>query len=76
MKNDQFAVYRVNRNSEGRDLWHLSYQEEMCIRDRYEDLPIIPEEWKLAVSKDKKEQFYILKKLLNRPDIELSLIHI
>ena len=25
---------------------------------------------KLAVSKDKKEQFYILKKLLNRPDIE------
>ena len=27
MKNDQFAVYRVNRNSEGRDLWHLSYQE-------------------------------------------------
>ncbi len=27
MKNDQFAVYRVDRNSEGRDLWHLSYQE-------------------------------------------------
>ena len=27
MKNDQFAVYRVDRHSEGRDLWHLSYQE-------------------------------------------------
>ena len=44
--------------------------EERFTRRLYEDLPIIPEEWKLAVSKDKKEQFYILKKLLNRPDIE------
>ena len=44
--------------------------EERFTRWLYEDLPIIPEEWKLAVSKDKKEQFYILKKLLNRPDIE------
>lgn len=35
----------------------------------YEDLPIIPKEWKIAVSKDKKEQFYVLKKLLNRPDV-------
>ena len=46
-----------------------SYDERFT-RWLYEDLPIIPEEWKLAVSKDKKEQFYILKKLLNRPDIE------
>ena len=36
----------------------------------YEDLPIIPKEWKLAISKDKKEQFYVLKQLLNRPDVE------
>lgn len=35
----------------------------------YEDLPILPEPWRVAVSKDKKEQFYILKRLLNRPDI-------
>lgn len=35
----------------------------------YEDLPIIPKDWKIAISKDKKEQFYVLKKLLNRPDI-------
>ena len=46
-----------------------SYDERFT-RWLYEDLPFIPEEWKLAVSKDKKEQFYILKKLLNRPDIE------
>ena len=46
-----------------------SYDERFT-RWLYEDLPIIPEEWKLAVSKEKKEQFYILKKLLNRPDIE------
>ena len=35
-----------------------SYDERFT-RWMYEDLPIIPEEWKLAVSKDKKEQFYI-----------------
>lgn len=46
-----------------------SYDERFT-RWMYEDLPIIPKEWKLAVSKDKKEQFYILKRLLNRPDIE------
>lgn len=27
MKNNQFAVYRVNQKSEGRELWHLPYQE-------------------------------------------------
>ena len=34
------------------------------------DLPIIPKEWKTIVSKNKKEQFNILKTLLNRSDIE------
>ena len=33
-----------------------SYDERFT-RWLYEDLPFIPEEWKLAVSKDKKEQF-------------------
>ena len=32
---------------------------------RYEDLPIIPKDWKVTVSEDKKDQFYILKRLLN-----------
>lgn len=43
--------------------------DEKYRRWSYEDLPIFPEPWKVAVSKDKKEQFYILKRLLNRPDI-------
>ena len=37
---------------------------------RYEDLPIIPKDWKVTVSEDKKDQFYILKRLLNSPEIE------
>lgn len=36
----------------------------------FTDLPIFPEEWQLAVAKDKKEQFGVLKKLLNRNDLE------
>ena len=34
------------------------------------DLPILPDEWRLAVAKDKKTQFAVLKKLLNRKDVE------
>ena len=67
---------------EGRDcivswcLGHLAEYEmpeaydEKFQKWNYEDLPIIPENWKLAVSRDKKEQFYVLKKLLNRSDVE------
>ena len=36
----------------------------------FTDLPIIPEDWQLAVAKDKKEQYEVLKKLLNRSDLE------
>ena len=36
----------------------------------YGDLPIIPDRWKLTVSKDKAKQFETVKGLLNRPDIE------
>ena len=36
----------------------------------FSDLPIIPEEWKLTVAKDKKAQLAVLKKLLNRKDLE------
>lgn len=36
----------------------------------FADLPIFPEAWRLAVAKDKKEQFHVLKKLLNRDDVE------
>lgn len=36
----------------------------------FSDLPIYPVEWQLAVAKDKKKQFGVLKKLLNRNDLE------
>ena len=36
----------------------------------FTDLPILPDEWRLAVAKDKKTQFAVLKKLLNRKDVE------
>ncbi len=36
----------------------------------FSDLPIVPDEWKLAVVKDKKAQFAVLKKLLNRSDVD------
>ena len=37
---------------------------------QFDDLPILPEEWKLKVSKDKKKQFDVLKGLMNRSDVE------
>ena len=37
---------------------------------RYNDLPIFPSDWKYEVSSGTKKQFGILKKLMNRNDIE------
>lgn len=37
---------------------------------QFDDLPILPEVWKLKVSKDKKKQFDVLKGLINRSDVE------
>lgn len=39
-------------------------------RWHYEDLPIIPDTWRLAVAEAKKEQFKVLSDLLNRSDLE------
>lgn len=63
MKNNQFAVYRVDRNSEGRDLWHLSYQEavsrKLAIRiEHYRQIdlrPLLPGESAIALWKRMKE---------------------
>lgn len=63
MKNDQFAVYRVDRHSEGRELWHLSYQEAVSrnlpIRIEYyqqmEIRPLLPGETAIALWKRMKE---------------------
>ena len=63
MKNDQFAVYRVDRHSEGRDLWHLSYQEavsrRLAIRIEYyrqmDIRPLLAGESAIALWKRMKE---------------------
>lgn len=36
----------------------------------FEDLPILPDRWKLMISEDKKKKFYLLKKLLLLPELE------
>lgn len=57
-------------------LGHLAeYVSPEAYDERYQkwefsDLPIFPEVWQLAIAKDKKEQFHVLKKLLNRDDVE------
>ena len=63
MKNNQFAVYRVDIHSEGRELWHLSYQEavsrKLPIRiEHYRQIdikPLLPEESAIALWKRMKE---------------------
>ena len=37
---------------------------------KYEDLPILPETWKLQVFNNTKKQFNILKKLMNKKEVE------
>ena len=44
--------------------------DERYAKWQFNDLPIIPEKWKLQVSADKKKQFSVLKELMNREDIE------
>lgn len=36
----------------------------------YSDLPILPEQWKYEVSAGTRKQFYVLKNLMNREDVE------
>ena len=44
--------------------------DERYAKWQFDDLPIIPETWKLQVSADKKKQFSVLKELMNREDVE------
>ena len=37
---------------------------------QFDDLPILPQVWKLKVSRDKKKQFDVLKSLMNRADVD------
>ncbi len=43
--------------------------DERYVKWRYEDLPILPKEWKYEVSPGTKKQFDVLKTLMNRDDV-------
>ena len=45
------------------------YDEKYC-KWKYEDLPILPQLWKFIVPDEKKQQFEIVRTLLNRPDVD------
>ena len=45
------------------------YDEKYC-KWRYEDLPILPQPWQFIVPDEKKQQFKIVRSLLNRPDVD------
>jgi DNA topoisomerase-3 len=44
--------------------------DERYAKWRYGDLPIIPQEWKYGVPKDKAAQFGVLKKLMNDKNVD------
>ena len=45
------------------------YDEKYC-KWRYEDLPILPQPWQFVVPDEKKQQFEVLRTLLNRSDVD------
>ena len=45
------------------------YDEKYC-KWKYEDLPILPRPWQFIVPDEKKQQFEIVRSLLNRPDVD------
>ena len=44
--------------------------DEKYVKWSVADLPILPERWQYLVSAFTKKQFGILKKLMNRPDVD------
>ena len=44
--------------------------DEKYAKWKYDDLPILPEHWQYQVSASTKKQFGILKKLMQRKDVE------
>ena len=44
--------------------------DERYAKWRYEDLPILPDEWKYRVSESTKKQFKVVKDLMSRKDVE------
>lgn len=52
------------------ELSQLESYDEKYARWKYDDLPILPEHWQYQVSASTKKQFGILKKLMQRKDVE------
>ncbi len=54
---------------------HLAWLAEPAVYDpkydkwRREDLPILPDNWRFTIGKDKREQFDVLRTLLRREDV-------
>ena len=44
--------------------------DEKYFKWRYEDLPILPQPWQFIVPNEKKQQFEIVRSLLNHPDVD------
>ena len=76
------AYQREDGYLSGRDCivsWCLGHLAEYAMPEaydegygkwRFDDLPLIPGDWKLEVAQDKKAQFMVLKKLLSRDDLD------
>lgn len=51
------------------ELTNADTYDEKYAKWRYDDLPIIPANWKYKIPRDKYSQFETLKKLMNRADV-------
>ena len=51
------------------ELANADTYDEKYAKWRYDDLPIVPANWKYKIPRDKYSQFETLKKLMNRPDV-------
>ena len=54
-------------------LVEASIYDEKYKKWNYSDLPFIPDDWKFSLSKDKEDQFQVLKKLMERDDVNCLL---
>ena len=51
------------------ELANADTYDEKYVKWRYDDLPIVPTNWKYKIPRDKYSQFDTLKKLMNRADV-------
>ena len=47
-----------------------AHDDERFKKWRYEDLPILPQDWKYIVPAEKKKQFDVIRELTQRPDVD------